>query len=242
LVKRLLEDVVCMSVMYDGSESNQDNRHKVLDILNLVNGHKMRPKVKKKTGLLPKGLFGRKALSAAPLPVEHQNEVPPQSSSDYSRTHIGYLIKELGIDALKNGDVKSALEAVEQLYSADADPKETFAIGSYAVRNNMMGAAVSAFQKLRSKLQESTLRSPEPSKHDLRVFYFWAGIMALLYQRDGSAKAHALQRWQSFREKTLAPEADVVALFRATHEHFVRLTDFDTADAVGLVERAQAER
>jgi hypothetical protein len=240
LVKRLLDEVICLSVMYDGSLSNQDNRRKVLDILNLVNGHKTRPKIKKRSSLLPQKLRYPKSTAQSELvPIEHQSN-DLSRSSDYSRTHIGYHTKELGINALKNGDVNSALEAIEQLYSIDADPKDLFAICSYAIQHNNMGIAVSAFQKLRSKLQDCILSVEHSSGRDLRIFYFWFGILTLLDQRGGAARAHAQRRWDQFREKNLDIQTDSNALFQKTYEHFVRLTDFDTADVVKNYLNAQA--
>lgn len=44
IVNRMLDDVICQSVTYDGGQSNQENRRKVLQILNLVYGHILHPK------------------------------------------------------------------------------------------------------------------------------------------------------------------------------------------------------
>lgn len=209
IINRLLEDTVCLSITYDGGQSNHENRRKVLQILNLVNGHFPRN---------PNGYT---------------------TANGYDKTLIGYYFKKVGVAAMNHDDTASAIEVIEQLYTIDADPKEIFFIGNQAFRNNNHKITIAAIHKLKSKSINSIQQINKITAKEKRMIYNWIGLMAKMYQRGGSSAAYAGRHWNDLKQLSTAFQLHAADLAAEAYQFFYRLTDFETADAVRYLEQNQ---
>jgi len=239
LIKRLLEEAVCLSITYEGAQANQENRRKVLQILTLVHGHSPRQKPEPRTWrrrLIKKikSSFARKTGEAYfPIGYDAKRE------DEYRKTIIGYFTKEVGIAAIQKNDFESVGEAIEQLYTIDADPNELFSLGSRAINLGDASTTVAAHKKLSSRVY-TALRTPgDLSKEKKRTIYFWLGLSARMHGKGGAARAYALRNWETIEEMIPGENngLNMRVVFDETYRHFYRLTDFDTADAVKKLEK-----
>lgn len=239
LIKRLLEEAVCLSITYEGAQANQENRRKVLQILTLVHGHSPQQKPEPKTWWRRwikkvKSFFAGKTGEAY-FPISYD----AKREDEYRKTIIGYFTKEVGIAAIQKSDFESVGEAIEQLYTIDADPNELFSLGSRANDLGDTSSTVAVHKKLTSKIRKAFREERDLSKEELRTIYFWLGLLARIHQKGGSARVFAGRQWESM-EELLSQEnrsAQPRTVFDATYKHFYRLTDFVTADAVKKLEK-----
>jgi len=202
LIGEILTNAVCLSVTYDGAQFNQENMRKALDILSFTCSHT-------------------------------QHHSAGDTSDSYLNTTIGNCMREIGIQAMLKADQRPVvMDALEHLSAIEATSKEMFILGNEALRHGQVQPAVAVISKLGGKVRSTLAPEAEVEEEDRRTFYFWLGLVAKVHQMGGSARQFALRRMQTtLPQFNDAPDV-LRALSREAQQHFYKMADFDTADAV----------
>ncbi len=202
LIGDILTDAVCLSVTYDGAQFNQENMRKALDILSFTCSHT-------------------------------QHHSTGDTSGSYLNTTIGNCMREIGIQAMLKDDQRPVvMDALEHLSAIEATSKEMFILGNEALRRGHVQPAVAVIRKLGGKVRSALTPEVEVREEDKRTFHFWLGLVAKVYRMDGSARQFALRCLETTLPRFDEAPDELRVMFRETQQHFYKMADFETADAV----------
>jgi len=206
LIGDILTNAVCLSVTYDGAQFNQENMRNALDILSFTCSHT-------------------------------QHHSAGDTSSSYLNTTVGNCMREIGIQAMLNDDRRPVvMDALEHLSAIEATSKEMFILGNEALRQGHVQPAVAVIRKLGGKVRSALASEAEIEEEDKRTFHFWLGLLAKVYKMDGSARLFAQRCLQTTLPRFDEAPEELAALIRETRQHFYKMADFETADAVQALE------
>ncbi|MFM7155860.1 MAG: hypothetical protein ACKOZV_17200 [Bacteroidota bacterium] len=243
LIKWLVDSTICRSVLSDGAKADGSNRRRVLKTLMTVHKFKA-PKAVKEIVLTAKEKKEIKAVLAAQKTQPSKPERDTNSINDYFLQDIvGNYIRDIGLQALREGDDLTLNDAIEKLYTIDSDPMELFMLANSAVDTGISHAYVAAIGKLEAKVR-NYLTLPSNSGNDeegamrkflikrQRAIICITGLVSRIWQQDGAAREYALKVWKQIRQNLDQMDMELETHLSNTYKLFFKAADFTTADSV----------
>lgn len=206
-IGQLLEDSVCLSITYDGTDFNHDNILKTLDILFLTYNQ-----------------------------ANRITDAREDSTSTYLNTTIGSCMKEIGVKAMMKNDLAAVMDAVEKLSAIESTAREMFVLGDEALTHGHVTTAVTVIKKLGGKVPPNLPSAQTLNPEDRRNVFFWLGLMSKICLQKGSAGEFAQRQMRNVFKQFGENKAETQALIKNAQLHFYVLADFSTIDALKELE------
>ncbi len=210
LIRKILKDVVCLSVTYDGAKFNHENVKKVMDLVSFTYYH------------------------------SYRNGASKEQASSNLDLIIVECMKEIGMKAISNEDLSAVMDAVDKLTemkSSTAD--DLYALGSKALAHNQLQATVTVVLGLRRGIQQSIFPGAMTTDSDRRNFCLWVGLLAKMFIIEGATQIFVKKQTQALFQKFKGShEAELHSLFVEANRHFYQQADFPTMDALKILEAA----
>lgn len=199
LLRRILQEVVTPSVAGGREKVSSENRKQALDLL-----------------------------------AHTYNKARRNGDHSYLVVTIGHGMLEIGLAALKHKDHPALMDAVEKMAEIQGRYKEMFIVATAAFWENQVKPAIAAARKLEAVLRASVFaeeaeqrKSSEEAEQRKYATYYWLGLLANLYAKEGAARAFAKRQLDKF-EPLLTRDT-----FDSACDYFAnRMAYFDTADSV----------
>ncbi len=154
------------------------------------------------------------------------NKALRNGDHSYLVVTIGHCMHEIGLAALKHKDHAALMDAVEKMAEIQGRYKEMFIVATAAFWENQVKPAIAAARKLEAVLHAS-VRAEEAEEQRKYALYYWLGLLANLYAKEGAARAFAKRHLYKF-DPLLTPDT-----FDSARDYFAnRMAYFDTADSV----------
>lgn len=207
VIGELLEESVCLSITYDGTQFNHENILKTLDILFLTYNQ------------------------ANSILIGQED-----AKSTYLNTTIGSCMKEIGVKAMMKKDLAAVMDAVEKLSAIESTAREMFVLGDEAITHGHVTTAVTVIKKLSGKVPQNFTSSQTLNPEDRRNLFFWLGLMSKICLQKGSAGDFAQRQMRNVFKQFGENKTETEALLKNAQLHFYVLADFSTIDALKELE------
>lgn len=155
----------------------------------------------------------------------------PKESNSYLALKIGGYIREIGAKSIQRGDLFSFKYAVDKLSNIEGASKEMYALGDAALKGGHMPEAVSMVRTLGSRVRQKSSMAGLPLYKD-KVAYAWLGLVVRIGKQGFSAANFADIQITSLLSPIETQPEFLKSFFTDAKNHFYRLADFSTADAI----------
>lgn len=117
------------------------------------------------------------------------------------------------------------MDAIEKIAEIQGRYKEMFIVATAAFWENQVKPAIAAARKLEAVLRASVFA--EEAEQRKCALYYWLGLLANLYAKEGAAQAFAKRQLYKFKPLLTRDTFD------SAYDYFAnRMAYFDTADSV----------
>lgn len=155
------------------------------------------------------------------------NKALKNGDHSYLVVTIGHCMQEIGLAALKHKDHAALMDAVEKMAEIQGRYKEMFIVATAAFWENQVKPAIAAARKLEAVLHASVRAEEAEEQRRKYALYYWLGLLANLYAKEGAARVFAKRHLDKF-DPLLTRDT-----FDSACDYFAdRMAYFDTADSV----------
>lgn len=155
------------------------------------------------------------------------NKALRNGDHSYLVVTIGHCMQEIGLAALKHKDHAALMDAVEKMAEIQGRYKEMFIVATAAFWENQVKPAIAAARKLEAVLHASVRAEEAEEQRRKYALYYWLGLLANLYAKEGAARVFAKRHLDKF-DPLLTRDT-----FDSACDYFAdRMAYFDTADSV----------
>lgn len=160
-----------------------------------------------------------------------QRRIGNGNDKSYFKTIISNSIKDVGVCAVVRKDLPNVMNAIEKLSQIDGASRDLYTLGDSALQQGYMKAAVVASRKLGDRVRK-VISAREPDWVEDKRVCAWLGLVARIYQKGGHAQRFAETQIEVVLEQPHVKPDETGPTLKNAINHFYRLADFATADAI----------